>query len=61
MIRWVAPATLTGYPAAAMPVGRSTAGLPIGLQVMITCRQIGSALISVAVDLSPGDVTITVA
>jgi amidase len=34
MLRWIAPATLTGCPAAAMPVGRSSAGLPIGLQVM---------------------------
>ncbi|MGB2636135.1 MAG: amidase family protein [Candidatus Acidiferrum sp.] len=34
MLRWIAPATLTGCPATAAPVGRDEGGLPIGLQVM---------------------------
>lgn len=34
MLRWIAPATLTGCPATAAPVGRGEGGLPIGLQIM---------------------------
>jgi amidase len=34
MIRWIAPATLTGCPATAAPIGRSDSGLPIGVQIM---------------------------
>jgi amidase len=34
LIRWIAPATLTGCPATAAPIGRSDSGLPIGLQIM---------------------------
>jgi amidase len=31
---WIAPATLSGCPATAAPVGRTVAGLPVGLQIM---------------------------
>ncbi len=31
---WIAPATLTGCPATIAPVGRTEAGLPVGIQVM---------------------------
>ena len=34
MVKWIAPGTLTGCPATAMPVGRSSAGLPIGMQIL---------------------------
>ncbi len=34
MIRWIAPATLTGLPATTAPVGRTTNGLPVGLQIL---------------------------
>jgi amidase len=34
LIRWIAPATLTGCPATAAPIGLSKGGLPIGLQIM---------------------------
>lgn len=34
MIRWIAPATLTGCPATVAPIGLSDAGLPIGVQIM---------------------------
>jgi amidase len=34
MVRWIAPATLTGCPATAAPIGRGDSGLPIGLQIM---------------------------
>lgn len=34
LIRWIAPATLTGCPATVAPIGRSDSGLPIGLQIM---------------------------
>jgi amidase len=34
MLSWIAPATLTGCPATAAPVGRTASGLPVGLQVM---------------------------
>lgn len=34
MIRWVAPATLTGLPATVAPVGRTAAGLPVGIQIV---------------------------
>ncbi len=34
MLRWIAPATLTGCPATVAPVGRGEGGLPIGLQIM---------------------------
>jgi amidase len=32
--RWIAPGTLTGCPATAAPIGRSDAGLPIGVQII---------------------------
>jgi len=31
---WIAPATLTGCPATAAPVGRTPAGLPVGIQIV---------------------------
>jgi amidase len=31
---WIAPATLTGCPATVAPVGRTSAGLPVGIQIM---------------------------
>ena len=31
---WIAPATLTGCPATVAPVGRTKAGLPVGLQIV---------------------------
>jgi amidase len=34
MINWIAPATLTGCPATAAPVGRTPEGLPVGIQIM---------------------------
>jgi amidase len=34
LIRWIAFATLTGCPATAMPVGVTTAGLPVSLQIV---------------------------
>ena len=34
LLKWIAPATLIGGPATAVPVGRTAAGLPVGLQVM---------------------------
>jgi amidase len=34
MVKWIAPATLTGCPATAAPIGRGEGGLPIGLQIM---------------------------
>src|SRR5262249_45729096 len=34
MVRWIAPATLTGCPATSAPVGRDGNGLPIGIQIM---------------------------
>lgn len=33
-LNWIAPATLTGCPATVAPVGRSQAGLPVGIQIM---------------------------
>jgi amidase len=34
LMKWIAPATLVGCPATAVPVGRTGAGLPVGLQVV---------------------------
>ena len=34
LLNWIAPATLTGCPATVAPVGRSQAGLPVGIQIM---------------------------
>jgi amidase len=34
LVKWIAAATLTGCPATAAPIGRTSAGLPVGLQVM---------------------------
>jgi len=34
LLNWMAPATLTGCPATAAPVGRTRAGLPVGIQIM---------------------------
>ena len=34
MLNWIAPATLTGCPATAAPVGRTPEGLPVGIQIM---------------------------
>jgi amidase len=34
MINWIAPATLTGCPATVAPIGRTPAGLPVGIQIM---------------------------
>jgi len=34
MLKWIAPATLTGCPATAAPVGCTTEGLPVGIQIM---------------------------
>jgi amidase len=34
MINWIAPATLTGCPATAAPIGKTPEGLPVGIQIM---------------------------
>jgi amidase len=34
VLRWIEPATLTGCPATSAPIGRTAAGLPVGIQVM---------------------------
>lgn len=34
LLSWISPATLTGCPATSVPVGRTTGGLPVGLQVV---------------------------
>jgi amidase len=34
LLNWIAPATLTGCPATVAPVGRTQAGLPVGIQIM---------------------------
>ena len=34
LLNWIAPATLTGCPATAAPVGRTPDGLPVGIQIM---------------------------
>ncbi len=34
LLSWIAPATLTGCPATVAPVGRTQAGLPVGIQIM---------------------------
>lgn len=31
---WMSPATLTGFPAAVAPVGRTPGGLPVGVQII---------------------------
>jgi amidase len=33
-LNWIGPATLTGCPATVAPVGRTEAGLPVGIQIM---------------------------
>lgn len=34
LVDWITPATLTGCPATTAPVGRTAAGLPVGIQMM---------------------------
>ncbi len=34
LLKWITPATLTGCPATAAPVGRTKPGLPVGIQIM---------------------------
>jgi amidase len=34
MFKWIATATLTGCPATVAPIGSTSAGLPVGLQIM---------------------------
>ena len=34
MLAWITPATLTGCPAAVAPVGLSSNGLPVGVQIV---------------------------
>jgi amidase len=34
LLKWISPATLTGCPATAAPIGRTAAGLPVGVQIM---------------------------
>ena len=34
ILNWIAPATLTGCPATVAPIGRTNAGLPVGIQIM---------------------------
>ncbi len=34
LIKWIAPATLTGCPATVAPIGRTPGGLPVGIQIM---------------------------
>jgi amidase len=34
LLSWIAPATLTGCPATVAPIGRTQAGLPVGIQIM---------------------------
>ncbi|HEY6273076.1 MAG TPA: amidase [Terriglobales bacterium] len=34
MLNWIAPASLTGCPATAAPIGRTPDGLPVGIQIM---------------------------
>ncbi len=33
MLNWIAPATLTGCPATAAPIGETPEGLPVGIQI----------------------------
>lgn len=33
-LNWISPATLTGCPATVAPIGRTEAGLPVGIQIM---------------------------
>jgi amidase len=34
LMPWMVTATLTGCPATVTPIGRTSAGLPVGLQIM---------------------------
>jgi amidase len=34
LMNWIPPATLTGCPAVAAPIGRTKEGLPVGMQIM---------------------------
>lgn len=34
LMNWIPPATLTGCPATAAPIGKTAAGLPVGVQIM---------------------------
>jgi amidase len=34
MLRWISPATLTGCPATVAPAGKTSTGLPVGIQIM---------------------------
>jgi amidase len=34
MLNWIAPATLTGCPATAAPIGLTPDALPVGIQIM---------------------------
>jgi amidase len=34
LMSWIPPATLTGCPATAAPIGQTAAGLPVGVQIM---------------------------
>jgi amidase len=34
LLKWISPATLTGCPATAAPIGRTAGGLPVGVQIM---------------------------
>jgi amidase len=34
VVKWIAPATLLGCPATVIPIGRTSRGLPVGLQIM---------------------------
>jgi amidase len=34
LMPWVVTATLTGCPATAAPIGQSSSGLPVGIQIM---------------------------
>lgn len=34
LLNWIAPSTLTGCPATVAPIGRTQAGLPVGIQIM---------------------------
>jgi amidase len=34
LMKWIAPASLTGCPATVAPIGRTPAGMPVGIQVM---------------------------
>jgi amidase len=44
MASWTTVATLAGVPATAAPVGRTTAGLPVGIQILAPMWEDGTSI-----------------